>query len=565
MADLPRMPAATTASLLDFLAADAEFRQRVDWEVVTRAGRDSWRDCHQLWEAGAVRAEDLANAIATWREIPRADAAAMRRQDHPLDGFSVRFLREAWIWPYSTAQGAVVAIADPCRHADIEAALIAAGMDAALAIAAFDELASCFERQAGMRGALAEPQAGEPGAGDIDRAEDMASTEPVVRAVEELLEDAAGMSATDIHIEPGERETGVRLRVDGMLKPWRSMAKGSARAVISRVKILAGLDIAETRLPQDGRARAMISASEVDLRVATMPTLHGEAAVIRILPKNARALDLSRLGMAPRDLVALKEALNEPHGLVVVCGPTGSGKTTTLAAGISLLNSTERKIMTVEDPIEYQIPGVHQTQIKPAIGLTFESVLRSFLRHDPDVLMVGEMRNRETAAVGVQAALTGHLVLTTLHTNSAVDSVIRLADLGVDDFLIASVLRCVVGQRLVRRLCERCKRPGATLPGHARALVGADALPGGRQHFEAAGCDACGHTGYRGRVGVFEVLRIDDEIRALLKDRMIQAEITACARRSGMRTLLEDAIDKVFDGATSFEEVFRTVAAGNSG
>ena len=332
-----------------------------------------------------------------------------------------------------------------------------------------------------------------------------------------------------------------------------------ARAVVSRVKILAGLNIAERRLPQDGRARARIGDVEADLRVATMPTLHGEAVVIRILVKEARALDLSRLGMVPTDLKAFSEQLAEPHGLIVVSGPTGSGKTTTLAAALSTLNSPERKIMTIEDPIEYQISGIHQTQVKPSIDLTFATALRSFLRHDPDVLMVGEMRDRDTASVAIQAALTGHLVLTTLHTNSAADAVVRLVDLGVESFLLVSALRCVVGQRLVRKLCERCREPTRELPIAARGLVERGVLhvrPGEIFH-RAPGCNWCGKTGYRGRIAIFEVLRLDSQLRSLVRTQVDSNEIQKRAVAAGMTTMLQDGIAKFRAGITSIEEVLR--------
>ncbi|HWT30193.1 MAG TPA: GspE/PulE family protein [Propylenella sp.] len=383
-----------------------------------------------------------------------------------------------------------------------------------------------------------------------------------MHAVDAMLEAAVELSATDIHIEPARDGVHIRLRVDGLLRPYQSLPARMARAVVSRVKILAGLNIAERRLPQDGRARARIGDVEADLRVATMPTLHGEAVVIRILVKEARALDLSRLGMVPADLKVFSEQLAEPHGLIVVSGPTGSGKTTTLAAALSTLNHPERKIMTIEDPIEYQIPGVHQTQVKPSIDLTFATALRSFLRHDPDVLMVGEMRDKDTASVAIQAALTGHLVLTTLHTNSAADSVVRLVDLGVENFLLVSALRCVVGQRLVRKLCERCREPTQDLPIAARTLVDRGLLQvrAGEIFHRAPGCNWCGKTGYRGRLGIFEVLRLDAELRSLIRTQLDPNEIQRRAVAAGMTTMLQDGIAKFRAGITSIEEVLRATS-----
>jgi general secretion pathway protein E len=287
--------------------------------------------------------------------------------------------------------------------------------------------------------------------------------------------------------------------------------------------------------------------------------MHGEAVVIRILVKEAASLDLSLLGMSAADLKNFAEVLAEPHGLVVVSGPTGSGKTTTLAAALSTLNDPERKIMTIEDPIEYQIPGIHQTQVKPAIDLTFTSALRSFLRHDPDVLMVGEMRDNATASIAIQAALTGHLVLTTLHTNSAADAVIRLIDLGVEDFLLVSSLRCIVGQRLVRKLCERCRTPTMQPPAAAKALVekGLLTLLPGETFHVAPGCSWCARTGYRGRIGIFEVLRLDNTVRSLIRRRLDIGEIERHARAAGMTTMLEDGMAKFRAGLTSIEEVLR--------
>jgi general secretion pathway protein E len=328
------------------------------------------------------------------------------------------------------------------------------------------------------------------------------------------------------------------------------------------VKILAGLNIAERRLPQDGRARVTVAGTEADLRIATMPTLHGEAVVIRILVKEASALDLSRLGMAPGDLKAFSAELAEPHGLIVVSGPTGSGKTTTLAAALSTLNHPDRKIMTIEDPIEYQIPGVHQTQVKPSINLTFASALRSFLRHDPDIMMVGEMRDHDTATIGIQAALTGHLVLTTLHTNNAADAVVRLIDLGVEDFLLVSALRCVVGQRLVRKLCERCRATSSEMPVAVRTLIDNGSFtPRPDEVFHVAeGCSWCGRTGFRGRIGIFEVLRLDSTLRSLIRRRVDVTEIEAHARAHGMTTMLEDGIAKYRAGMTSIDEVLRATS-----
>ena len=559
---------AQDSAFLAFLKANPHVGSRVDWSVLDRnlaGGRDNY---HELWEAGILPGSELADAIAGYHNLPRARADQIQYEASLFNGLSRRFLRDAWIFPFrDNEQELALAVADPTKDEAIRAVRIAMGGPVALRVAAFDELIVFFEHEAGVQKAqegprpagVADDEQEAVAEDNLERLQDLASGAPVVHAVDAMLEAALEMSATDIHIEPSRDGVRVRLRVDGLLRPHQSLPLRMARAVVSRVKILAGLNIAERRLPQDGRARARIGDAEADLRVATMPSLYGEAVVIRILVKEARALDLSRLGMAAPDLKAFSEQLGEPHGLIVVSGPTGSGKTTTLAAALSTLNQPERKIMTIEDPIEYQIPGVHQTQVRPSIDLTFATALRSFLRHDPDVLMVGEMRDRDTATVGVQAALTGHLVLTTLHTNSAADSIVRLIDLGVENFLLVSALRCVVGQRLVRKLCERCRHPTERLPGAAIALVerGLFQPRPGETFHTAPGCNWCGKTGYRGRIGIFEVLRLDAEMRSLIRRHSDPGEIQSRAAAAGMTTMLQDGIAKFRAGLTSIEEVLR--------
>jgi len=353
------------------------------------------------------------------------------------------------------------------------------------------------------------------------------------------------------------------LRIDGILKgipaPPISMAKG----IVSRIKIMAGLNITERRLPQDGRARVVINGAEIDLRVATMPTMHGESAVIRLLRKGAGFAALDQIGLLQRDETIIRRTLLAPFGMIVVTGPTGSGKTTTLAASLAAINDPTRKILTIEDPIEYQIPGVNQTQIHPTIGLTFASALRSFLRQDPDVIMVGEMRDGETAHIGVHSALTGHLVLTTLHTNTAAGAVTRLIDMGVESFLIASSLRVVVGQRLVRILCDHCKerhRLAAVdlASDHRYAVLGFGA---GDEIYQPKGCDWCSFTGFRGRTGVFEVMEVSPRLRRAIGPKTDAPDLESVAREEGMTTMTEDGIAKCRAGVTTVDEVFRVTSS----
>lgn len=521
----------------------------------------------KLWHDGMLAA-DLADAVADYYGLPRSSYAAISERQPLLRELSRRFLREAFVYPFEDGGAPALAIADPERRDQIQAVRLALGHPARLVILSFEEIELLFE-QAGAdaprtdAGGAADPVGrGESDAmfaEDSETLQDLARGAPIVRIIDQILERALETGATDIHLETGREDLRVRLRVDGHLRPEQTLPRHVAPAVISRVKILAGLDIAERRLPQDGRTNVRIGNTEADLRVAVMPTLYGETVVLRILVKDTRLLDFARIGLSGRDRQGFEALLAEPHGILIVTGPTGSGKTTTLATAVSMLNDPARKVVSVEDPIEYQLPGVHQTQVKPAIGLTFASALRSFLRHDPDVIMVGEMRDRETAAIGIQAALTGHLVLTTLHTNTATDAVVRLADMGVEPYLIASSLRGVLGQRLVRRLCERCRRPDAGLSAGARDLCserGID-LPESAVFHAPGGCAACGQTGYRGRVGIFEVMRVDDRLQSLIRLQPDPRKLLDVAREGGMTTMLEDGLAKAAQGLTSLDEVIR--------
>jgi general secretion pathway protein E len=354
------------------------------------------------------------------------------------------------------------------------------------------------------------------------------------------------------------------MRIDGLLQAVPTPADVLPQALISRIKILAGLNIAERRLPQDGAAHLRVARSDIDIRVATMPTRYGESAVIRLLPKDRGLLDINKLGLGASDQEKLLRLLELPHGIIVVTGPTGSGKTTTLATLLTALNSTSRKILTIEDPIEYEIRGINQSQVKPEIGLTFAAALRAFVRQDPDVIMVGEIRDHETANIAIHAALTGHLVLTTLHTETAATALPRLLDLGVENFLLKSTLRAVIAQRLVRVLCDRCKIE-QTL---STASLAADPrysmlfLKVGDSINVPGGCERCNGTGYRGRTGVFEVLEITEAIRELMKAEPDSATIKNAAMEAGMTTMFEDGAAKCIAGITSPAEVFRVTTTG---
>ncbi|MCX7012664.1 MAG: GspE/PulE family protein [Candidatus Sumerlaeota bacterium] len=388
---------------------------------------------------------------------------------------------------------------------------------------------------------------------DLEGAQDAS----IIRFVNQILADAIAMRATDIHLEPFEDELQIRYRIDGILHavPVPQQVKRFQSAIVSRVKILSNLDIAEKRLPQDGRIKVRHEGSEIDVRVSVIPMLHGEAVVLRLLHQDTALRGLTELKMGERENRILRAVLGLPHGIMLVTGPTGSGKTTTLYAALSEINDMERKIITIEDPIEYHLKGVNQIQVSEKSGLTFARGLRSILRHDPDVLLIGEIRDGETAQIAVQASLTGHLVFSTLHTNDAPGSLTRLADMGVEPYLIASSLEAALAQRLTRTICPYCKRPDTSAPAQAyhRELSNGN----GRTLYCGAGCEACRTTGFLGRRGVFELMAISEEIRELLLASASTGPIRETARRQGMRTLREDGWRLVGEGATTVAEVLR--------
>lgn len=379
---------------------------------------------------------------------------------------------------------------------------------------------------------------------------------PVIRLINGLIAEAVKVRASDIHVEPFENKLSVRLRIDGVLQEVVSLAGRIAPLLVSRIKVMARLDIAEKRLPQDGRLSLTIGAKALDVRVSTLPSQHGERVVMRLLDKTQGHLALDQLGMEPRTLVALRRALAEPNGIVLVTGPTGSGKTTTLYAALAELNDRTSNILTVEDPIEYALEGVGQTQVNPRVGMTFAAGLRAILRQDPDVVMVGEIRDAETAQIAVQASLTGHLVLSTVHTNSAVSAVTRLRDMGIESFLLAPTLKAIVAQRLVRRLCDGCKTPAKATHAECAMVSMTDGTV-----WKPVGCAACKNTGYQGRIGLYEIVPLTAELRARITTDASEADLTAVAFET-TETLAQCAARHVTAGVTSAEEVARVVRQG---
>ncbi len=392
---------------------------------------------------------------------------------------------------------------------------------------------------------------------EMPEPEDLLESEddaPIIRLINALLTEAVKENASDIHIEPYENRLVVRFRVDGVLREVLEPDRVLAPILVSRIKVMAKLDIAEKRLPQDGRISLKIAGRAVDVRVSTLPSAHGERVVLRLLDKQAGRLDLKQLGMAPRDLETIDRIIHRPHGIILVTGPTGSGKTTSLYAMLTVLNDKQANIMTVEDPIEYHIDGISQTQVQSKIDMSFARGLRAILRQDPDIVMVGEIRDLETAEIAVQASLTGHLVLSTLHTNTAIGAVMRLRDMGVEPFLLASSLIGILAQRLVRLLCSHCKTPYDASPSEREALgASADETI---TLYHSVGCKACNYTGYRGRTAIFELIEIDEKIRTMIHDGRSEQEMESYARSKGP-SIYQDGVRRVLAGDTTLEEVLR--------
>jgi general secretion pathway protein E len=519
-----------------------------------------------LVKLGLASERDVAEALS--RELDLGIAEVTDYPEAPiLEGkLTSKFMRHSGVLPLAeSGDGLVVAMIDPMDNYAARAVEMASGRRILPRIALpsdFDiAYARLYESEKAPLGQVADTLtdtiADEELLEDVDRLRDLASEVPVIRLVNQLISRAIDGRASDIHIEPLQNRLVVRYRVDGVLREVASPPTRLRAAIISRVKIMAKLNIAERRLPQDGRIRIAVQGREFDLRVSTMPTLHGEGVVMRILDRTSLVHDLTELGFLDETLDPFLKVLEHPQGILLVTGPTGSGKTTTLYTCLMRLNSPERKLFTVEDPIEYQLEGVNQVQVKPQIGLTFAHILRSILRQDPDIIMVGEMRDLETAQIAVQAALTGHLVLSTLHTNSAAGTITRLLDMGVEDYLVTSTVNGVLAQRLVRKLCSHCREPYHALPELAAQLRLPVIAGEPATLYRHKGCERCQGSGYYGRIAVMEFLPLSDEIRRLILHRATAQEIHRAGAAEGMRSMYEDGLQKAIRGVTSIEEVLR--------
>jgi general secretion pathway protein E len=512
-----------------------------------------------LLKLGLVSEETLAHELAQFSGFARFAGEQLPARPVATPGLNIAFFRAREVVPLSMdAERLLIACWDCLDDYVVRALRFACGLGIECVLGTRSEVAAALDRLYPHGAAPAATGPIEIGEEEIDRLKDLASEAPIIRLVQRLITDAVVAKASDIHLEVSSEALHVRLRTDGLLHEAERHEKQAGAAVVSRIKVIAGLNIAERRLPQDGRIRVMVHGKEIDFRVATSPTLHGESVVLRILDREDIALDFDALGFDATTTSVLREAIQRPHGIVLVSGPTGSGKTTTLYAALKEINHPQRKILTIEDPVEYVLDGINQVPLRPQIGLTFAAALRAFLRQDPDVLMVGEIRDRETAEIAVQASLTGHLLLSTVHTNSAAGSITRLLDMGIDDYLLTSTLHLIVAQRLVRRLCNECKVLHEP-PAELCSALGID--PPASGWYRAVGCTSCQGSGYRGRTTIIELLPMTDAVRARVLAHADANLIEQAAVDAGMRTLFAHGLERVSDGITSIDEVRRVTSA----
>ena len=516
-----------------------------------------------LPKLGLVPERALAEAFAAVLKLQLVAANEFPQTPILEERLKAKFLHDVRVLPLAI-EGDVVAIAmaNPLDTYAIEAVRFAVGKKVKLCVATPADIEAAHQRLYGegksrIRAIFEETSTQPDSLGeDVDRLKDSASDAPVVRLVNHLITSAVEARASDIHIEPMENELRVRFRIDGVLQPVESPPQRLASPVISRIKIMAKLNIAERRLPQDGRISLAVRGRDIDFRVATTPGTHGESVVLRILDQSHLALDFTALGFEEDLVAAFRAELERPHGIILVTGPTGSGKTTTLYTALTELNSPGKKLLTIEDPVEYRLDGIVQVQVKPQIGLTFASALRAFLRQDPDIMMIGEIRDLETAQIAVQAALTGHLILSTLHTNDAAGAITRLIDMGVEDYLLTSTVNAIAAQRLVRTLCVKCRQPYEAMPEMLKRL----SLEHARRPvvlYSQKGCEACRHTGFVGRTSILELLPVGDRVRHAVLAGEDASQILKHALEEGMQTMRAHGFAKAVAGITTIEEVLR--------
>ncbi|MGJ0489756.1 MULTISPECIES: type II secretion system ATPase GspE [Methylobacter] len=522
-----------------------------------------------LVKLGLCSELDVADAFVESGRFEKVMADQYPLEMQLPESISLRFLKQNHVIGIANSDDTItVTMMDPEDRFVIDALKLATGKDVIPKVGLLSEIDAALEIQYGegrsqMDRIVDNLQFEEAGEEDLEHLKDLASEAPVIKMVNLIMQRAIEMRASDIHIEPFEQTLKVRLRIDGVLQDINAPPVKSTAAVISRIKIMAKLNIAERRLPQDGRIKVQMLGKELDLRVSTIPTMYGESVVIRLLDKESTVFDFESLGFSGHHSQQFIDVLAQPHGIILITGPTGSGKSTSLYAALKLLNTSERKIITVEDPVEYQLEGINQIQAKPQIGLTFASALRSIVRQDPDVIMIGEMRDLETAKIAVQSALTGHLVLSTLHTNDAAGGITRLLDMGLEEYLLSSTVNGILAQRLVRKLCPECKEPYVASPlvvedKHLRRFV----PEGDIVLYKPVGCSACGGLGYRGRLAIIEFLLMTDPIRKMIMAHEEAGAIQKLAIEQGMVTMSDDGLQKAVQGITTLAEVMRVTTEG---
>jgi len=541
-------------------------REAVDeaLEVARNSGTAPERN---LLESGTLTQDGLARALAERYGLDHLDLTVFSADMTAVNLVSTPVAKRYQAIPvaFVDERTLLVAMADPSNVLAIDDIAIMTGHEVRVAVAPPEDIVGLISRKNRLEDVVDSSEVQEESEFERDGAEvvalhDASEDAPVVKLVNQLVAQAVEQGASDLHLAPEGRELRVRYRVDGVLQDITTVARKMSAGVVSRIKIMAELNIAEKRLPQDGRVGLVIDGKHVDLRVVTLPSVNGEGVVMRILDKSNVMFELDKLGMGETDRERFERACRETHGALLVTGPTGSGKSTTLYAALQILNTPEKNIITVEDPVEYEMEGLTQLQVAPKAGLTFAAGLRAMVRADPDVIMVGEIRDRETAKIAVESALTGHLVLSTLHTNDAPGTITRLVEMGVEPFLVASAIDCIVAQRLARMLCRHCKR---------RTIISAEALRengySGRMELEAyepVGCSRCANSGYRGRVGIYEVMKMTPELQSMALERRPAEDFAEIAVRQGMTRLRDDGLEKVRQGRTSISEITRVVGGG---
>ena len=536
-------------------------REQAD-AAVEESRRRGQRTGQLLLETGALTSNQLAHALAERFGLDYVDLGVYQPDVAALNLISHTAARRFEAAPIGFDQSGalIVAMADPSNVLAIDDLKLLTGHEIRPAVTSAEDVHGLIGRMSRLEDAVAQAIEDNEAENEIAPVTDIresAEDAPIIKLVNSIIAQAVEQGASDVHFEPDGREMRVRFRVDGVLSETASIPRKMVPGVISRLKIMGDLDIAERRLPQDGRLTRKVEGHTIDLRIVTLPSALGEGVVMRVLDKEQVLLSLDTLGMTDQARSRFERSFGKAHGAVLVTGPTGSGKSTTLYTALNVLNTVERNIITIEDPVEYQLPGITQVGVNVRAGLTFPRGLRSALRADPDVIMVGEIRDADTARVAIESALTGHLVLSTLHTNDAASAITRLTEMGIEPFLTASALDCVVAQRLARMLCGYCRR-ATVLTEHALTEAGF-AATGDIEAFEPVGCSRCKHTGHKGRLGIFEVMTITEEIRSLALERTSAERIRTAAIDQGMRVLREDGLEKVRQGLTSIAEVTRVV------